>query len=49
MELAPLGSLTPGKRPGIIEVMPHTVPSAGSPEAALVSDPHPDVTWRARA
>ena len=26
MELAPLGSLTPGKRPGIIEVMPHTVP-----------------------
>ena len=49
MELAPLGSLTPGKRPGIIEVMPHSAPSAGSPEAALVRDPAPLVRWRARA
>ncbi len=49
MELGPLGSLTPGKRPGIIEVMPHTDPSAGSPEAALVRDPAPLVRWRARA
>jgi cytosine/adenosine deaminase-related metal-dependent hydrolase len=49
MELAPLGSLTPGKRPGIIEVMPHTVPGAGAPEAALVRDPAPAVRWRAHA
>jgi len=49
MELPPLGSLTPGKRPGIIEAMPHAVLSAGSPEAALVRDPAPTVRWRARA
>ncbi len=53
MQLGPLGSLTPGKRPGIIEVMPHTGPSAtslaASPEATLVGDAHPDVRWRARA
>jgi len=49
MQLGPLGSLTPGKRPGIIEVMPHTAPSAASPESALVNDPRPVVRWRARA
>jgi cytosine/adenosine deaminase-related metal-dependent hydrolase len=49
MELGPLGSLTPGKRPGIIEVMPHTDPGAGAPEAALVRDPAPLIRWRARA
>ncbi len=49
MQLAPLGSLTPGKRPGIIEVVPRNSPIAASPEAALVSDPRPDIVWRARA
>lgn len=49
MELGPLGSLTPGKRPGIIEAMPQFLPSAGSPEAALVSDPRPAIRWRAHA
>jgi cytosine/adenosine deaminase-related metal-dependent hydrolase len=47
MQLAPLGSLSPGKRPGIIEVLARTPASA--PEAALVSDPRPTVRWRARA
>jgi len=49
MELGPLGSLTPGNRPGIIEAMPHSLTSAGSPEAALVNDPRPAIRWRARA
>ena len=48
-ELAPLGSLTPGKRPGIIEVTPATTARTRTPEAALVGDPHPAVRWRAAA
>ena len=47
MQLAPLGSLSPGKRPGVIEVL--TMTAASAPEAALVSDPRPTVRWRARA
>lgn len=49
MQLAPLGSLTPGKRPGIIEVTPATTARTRTPEAALVGDPHPAVRWRAAA
>jgi cytosine/adenosine deaminase-related metal-dependent hydrolase len=49
MQLGPLGSLTPGKRPGIIEVVPRNTPTATStPEMSLVSDPVPVVRWRAR-
>jgi cytosine/adenosine deaminase-related metal-dependent hydrolase len=47
MCLTPLGSLTPGKRPGVIEVR-----GAGAerdPAAALVRDPRPAVYWRAAA
>jgi cytosine/adenosine deaminase-related metal-dependent hydrolase len=47
MQLTSLGSLNPGLRPGIIEV---SCPAGGSsPEAALVRDPRPTVSWRARA
>jgi cytosine/adenosine deaminase-related metal-dependent hydrolase len=47
MGLMPLGSLTPGKRPGLIEVVgPGT---ERDPAAALVRDPRPTVRWRASA
>jgi cytosine/adenosine deaminase-related metal-dependent hydrolase len=49
MLLAPLGSLTPGKRPGIIEVIPSDAAHAPAPEAALVRDARPSVRWRAAA
>jgi cytosine/adenosine deaminase-related metal-dependent hydrolase len=49
MQLAPLGSLSPGKRPGIIEVLPATRATGPGPEAALVGDPRPTVRWRASA
>ena len=47
MQLLSLGTLSPGKRPGIIEVS--CSDRGPSPEAALVRDPHPTVSWRARA
>jgi cytosine/adenosine deaminase-related metal-dependent hydrolase len=47
MRLAPLGSLTPGKRPGVIEVLGRG--AERDPAAALVRDPHPAVCWRAAA
>ncbi|HET6149396.1 MAG TPA: amidohydrolase family protein [Polyangia bacterium] len=47
MGLHPLGSLTPGKRPGVIEVVGSG--AERDPAAALVSDPRPTVRWRASA
>jgi aminodeoxyfutalosine deaminase len=47
MHLTPLGSLTPGKRPGLIEVVGRG--AERDPAAALVADPRPTVRWRAKA
>ena len=47
MQLAALGSLNPGMRPGIIEVSCGA--GGSSPEAELVREPRPTVSWRARA
>jgi cytosine/adenosine deaminase-related metal-dependent hydrolase len=48
MCLGPLGSLTPGKRPGVIEVL-GAATTARDPAAELVRDPRPTVRWRAAA
>ena len=47
MHLGPLGSLTPGKRPGLIEVA--LPPDTRDPAAELVRNPRPTVSWRAAA
>lgn len=45
--LANLGSLTPGKRPGVIDVVPAEL--RDDPLGALMRDPTPRVAWMARA
>jgi cytosine/adenosine deaminase-related metal-dependent hydrolase len=49
MHLGPLGSLTPGKRPGLIEVAVGDAAKCRDPAAELVRNPRPTVSWRAAA
>jgi cytosine/adenosine deaminase-related metal-dependent hydrolase len=48
LRLATCGSLTPGSRPGVLDV--HLAPEdLGAPLEALVRNPRPDLRWVARA
>ena len=40
------GTLSPGKRPGVLDVL---IDDAGAPVESLVRDPHPSLRWVARA
>jgi cytosine/adenosine deaminase-related metal-dependent hydrolase len=44
--LAALGTFTPGKRPGVLDVL---VDDIAAPVESLVRDPHPSLRWVARA
>ncbi len=44
--LVELGTLTAGKRPGVLDVL---VEDAAAPVESLVRDPHPSLRWVARA
>jgi cytosine/adenosine deaminase-related metal-dependent hydrolase len=44
--LAALGTFTPGKRPGVLDVL---VDDVNAPLESLVRDPHPTLRWVARA
>ncbi len=43
--LSALGTFTPGKRPGVVDVL---IDDAAAPVESLVRDPHPSLRWVAR-
>jgi cytosine/adenosine deaminase-related metal-dependent hydrolase len=44
--LSALGTFTPGKRPGVVDVL---IDDAAAPLESLVRDPHPSLRWVARS